>query len=238
MRIESLTFDIIDQDISGLAVKVIQGASVSGVVVVESENKSGLAKFSGLQFRAYVTNPAGGPGGLGSTASSPIAPDGSFQLTGLPGGIVNFMLDGLTTPLAIKGFNIVRIERDGVAMRERNVEIKEGEQLTGVRVVLTYGNATLRGVVNVENGVMPNGARFYVRIAKPGESLSNLPQPQVDARGHFLIDGLPAGAYDVYASVSGTGQTPPRTVKREVSVQDGGITDIALTIDMSSSPKP
>jgi len=236
LRVETLTFDIIDQDLSGLTVKLVQGASVSGVVVLDSENKAALAKLSELQLRAYVTNASGGPG-MGSTASSPIAPDGGFLLTGLPAGTLNIMLGSLTTPFPPKGFNVARIERDGAALTA-SFEIKEGEQLTGVRVVLAYGNATLRGVVNLENGTLPNGARIYVRLAKPGEKLSNLPSPQVDARGRFMIEGLAPGTYEVHASVGGAPEMQPRMIKREVSIQDGVITDITLTVDMSPLPKP
>ena len=40
LRAETLNFDIIDQDISGVVVKLVKGATVSGVVVVETEDKS------------------------------------------------------------------------------------------------------------------------------------------------------------------------------------------------------
>jgi 5-hydroxyisourate hydrolase-like protein (transthyretin family) len=237
-RIETLTVDIIDQDVSGLSVKLVQGASVSGVVVLESENKAALAKFRQLQLWAYVTDPGAiMSNGMGSSSASPIAPDGTFLLGGLPGGIVHFNLSGVTTSVPANGFSIARVERDGVAV-ERTVEIREGEQLTGIRLVLAYGSGSLRGVVNIENGELPNGARFFVRLARPGEKLSNIRQPQVDARGHFLIDGLPAGTYDIFASVTGTSQGQARNVKREVSVQDGSITDITITIDMTAPPKP
>ena len=235
LRVESGTFDVIDQDLTGLTFKLIQGASVSGVVVLESENKSALANFSNIQLRAFVTN-ASGVGGIGSSSQSIIAPDGGFLLAGLPGGTVNIMFTGTpTNPFASKGFNLARIERDGIATRERTIEIKEGEQLTGVRLVLGYGTATLRGVVKLENGTLPNGAVIYVRIANPGEKLSNLRAPQVDARGHFLIENLVPGVYELHASVGG-GQMPARLVKRDVSVQDGVITDVTITIDMSAPP--
>ncbi|HEU5131160.1 MAG TPA: carboxypeptidase regulatory-like domain-containing protein, partial [Pyrinomonadaceae bacterium] len=131
LRIESGTFEIIDQDLTGLTFKLIQGASVSGVVVLETENKSALAKFSEIQLRAYVTNERG-VGGIGSTSQSLIAPDGSFRLAGLPGGTMNIMFGGTPrNPYASKGFNLARIERDGIAVKERTIEIKEGEQLTG-----------------------------------------------------------------------------------------------------------
>jgi len=238
MRVETTTFDILDQDLTGLSVKLVQGASVSGVVVVDGDNKAGIAKLPELQMRAYVTNPGtGAAGGLGSSTSSPIAPDGSFLLTGLPAGMMNFMLSALNNPFPVRGFNVIRIERDGVPL-SRNLEVKEGEQVTGIRVVLAYGNATLRGVISLENGVLPIGARFFIRITKSGQNLSNLRPPQVDARGHFLIEGLPAGTYEVHASVAGVPGIPPQGVMREVSVQDGVITDMAITIEMPTPPKP
>jgi len=234
MRLETVTFDVIDQDISGLTLKVVPGASVSGVVVVEGDNKAAIAKFPELQLRGYVTNPTGS-GGLGSSATSPIAPDGSFLVQGLPGGALYFNVNGLSSPYSTKGFLILRLERDGVPV-QRGIEIKDGEQLTGVRVVLGYGTGKLRGVVNLENGVLPNGARFYVRIHKLNQLLSMRP-PEVDARGHFLIEDLPAGVYEIQAGV--TGVTPvPRTVKREFSVQDGVTTDITITIEQSQTPNP
>jgi hypothetical protein len=235
MRVENLSFDVIDQDLSGLTVKLVQGATVSGAVVLESESKAALAKFSQLQMRTYVTNPTGGGGGLGSSATSPIAPDGSFLVQGLPGGVLHFTLGTLNSPIPAKSFIIARIERDGVSL-QRGIEIKDGEQLTGVRVVLAYGTGKLRGVMNLENGVLPNGARFFVRILKSGQLLTLRP-PEVDARGHFLIEDLPAGVYEIHAGVMGLPQTP-RVVKREFSVQDGVTTDIAITIEQPQTPKP
>ncbi len=231
-RLETFTFEVLDQDISGLTLKLVLGASVSGVVVVEGDNKAGIAKFPELQLGAYVSNPTGG-GGLGSTGRSPIAPDGSFLVQGLPGGMLNFNVGGVSIPYSTRGFSIARIERDGVRM-ERGIEIKDGEQLTGVRVVLAYGTGKLRGVVNLENGPAPNGARFYVRVFKSGQPLSNFRPPEVDARGHFLIEDLPAGVYEIQAGVTGF----PQTVKREISVQDGATTDITITIEQPQTPKP
>lgn len=237
LRPENLTFEIIDQDLNGLTLKLVQGASLSGVVVLESENKAALAKFPHLQLHAFVTD-SSGIGGYGSSAQSTIGPDGSFLLAGLPGGTVRIMLGGNpTNPFSPRGFSIPRIERDGVAGPGSGFEIKEGEQLTGIRVVLAYGTATLRGVANVENGTLPDGARFYVRLARPGEKLSNLRVPQVDARGHFLIENLVPGVYEVHVSVGGGGMQQ-RNTKREVSLQDGVTTDITITIDLSAPAKP
>jgi hypothetical protein len=231
LRLETVSFDIIDQDISGLTLKLVPGASLSGIVVLEGENKAGIAKFPELQVRGYVTNPTGG-GGLGSSSSSPIAADGSFLLQGLPGGTLNFNLWGIKAPYVPKGFIVSRIERDGVQL-QRGIEIKDGEQVTGVRVVVAYGNGKLRGVVNLDTGVVPDGARFFVSIFKSGLLLATR-QPQVDSRGHFLIEDLPAGVYEISAAIHGLPKLP-KAVKREVSIQDGVTTDVTITLEV---PKP
>jgi 5-hydroxyisourate hydrolase-like protein (transthyretin family) len=233
-RAEPLTFDVIDQDVSGVVVRLTKGASVSGVVAFESDDKTMFAKLSELQLRGYVANPSGGIA-MGASASSPIGADGSFRFGGLPGGTLSFNLGSLNSPYPPKGVNIVRLERDGV-IAARGIEIKDGEQLTGIRVVLALGNATLRGLVKIENGSLPEGARIFIRVSKPGEPNSSVRPSQVDARGHFLIEGLPAGAYDIIASILGTVPMPPRTVKREVAVADNMVTDVTLTIDMSAPP--
>jgi protocatechuate 3,4-dioxygenase beta subunit len=241
MRVETgHGLDIIDQDVNGVTVKLVPGTSLSGVVVIESENKAVLAKLSELQMMAFTVNTKPNNGALNSSARSPIGPDGSFKLTGLSGGNMRMGMSTIANGYPPKGLSIARIERDGEEMSWlQGIDMKDGEQLTGLRVVLKYGDATLRGVVNVENGELPPGSRIYVRLTKPGEKLSNFRSAQVDARGHFLIEGLPAGTYEVYATVYVTLQTqPPRTAMREVSVQDGVTTDVTLTIDMTPPQKP
>lgn len=239
MRLETLTFDIIDQDLSGLSVKLIKGASVSGFVTIDTEDKTVLAKFSELQLRAYVADPtAGSGGGMSSSASSPIGPDGSFHLIGLPGGTASLNLGSMNGPFPPKGISLARVEREGVSL-PRGIELREGEQLTGLRVVLTYGTATIRGVVKLENGTLPEGAKIFVRLTKTAEQVSNLAMLTADERGHFLMEGIQAGVYQIHASIGGPRPVlPPRMVKREITIQDGATTEITLTIDMSAPTKP
>jgi hypothetical protein len=167
---------------------------------------------------------------MGSSATSPIAADGSFSLTGLPGGTANLNLSaGVMSPFPPKGMNITRVEREGVGT-SRTLEIKEGEQVTGVRVIVSYGTGVIRGVVKVENGSLPEGARIFLRLMKGNEMVNTMRPPQVDARGRFLIDGLVAGTNEVMASAAG------QQNKREVIVQDGVTADVIITIDMTAPP--
>lgn len=206
--------------------------------MLEPENPAALAKLPEVQLNAYVTGANGVTSASGS-AASPIAADGSFLLNGLPGGLANLQLSSKTSSTPPRGFVITRIEREG-AVQSRGIPIREHEQLTGVRVVLSYGTATLRGVVEIENGTLPPAARIYLSIVKPGERRENLNlrPPPVDARGRFLIEGIPAGTYEVWATVAGVPQDMFRRAKREVTVQDGVITDLTLTIDMNPPQKP
>jgi 5-hydroxyisourate hydrolase-like protein (transthyretin family) len=226
-RVDAVAFDIVDQDVSGLVIKVVRGASLSGNVLLDGEDKNAFSKLLELQVQAYVSNPQRRPS-FGQ--SGPIGPDGSFHLGGLEAGTANFSLDGPGDRNQSKGFTISRVERDGLVL-PRGFEIKEGEQVTGLRVIVSYGNATLRGVVAFENGPLPAGGGIIVRVQKPGETGSNL-QISVDARGHFIIEGLPGGLYEltVIVSLPGAKQRPP--VKQQVSLQDGVVTDVTVSVDL------
>lgn len=236
MRMQNVSFDIVDQDVAGLTIKLSKGGSLSGVVVVESEDKTAFEKLTKLQLRAFVSTPTG----FGGSASSLISPDGSFRLGGLQPGTVTIMLAIPTapTPVPPPGFNISRIERDGVAV-QGNVELKDSEHITQLRIVITHGNATLRGVVKTEDGSPPDKAQIFVKLSKPGEITTVIRPVQADARGHFLFEGIASGVYELTAQIWVPGMAQRKTTKREVSVQEGVANEIVVTIDLSApAPKP
>ncbi|HEX5885462.1 MAG TPA: hypothetical protein VFY67_13055 [Pyrinomonadaceae bacterium] len=236
VRAETLSFDVVDQDVSNLTVRLTKGASLTGVIVMESEDKAAPEKLSQFQLRAYVMGRSGG--GMGNSTMSAIAPDGSFRLAGLPGGTVEMQLGSRIGPFQPKGFSITRIERDGAAAPPRGLEIKDGEQVTGLRVVVSHGNGTIRGVVKVENGSLQQGNRIFVRLTKLGEH-TGLQPPPLDARGHFLIEGLPPGGYEILAQIIDRGGTQRvRPVRREVNVQNGVVTDVVITLDVGTTSQP
>jgi protocatechuate 3,4-dioxygenase beta subunit len=231
LRADTMLFDVIDQDVTGITVKLQKGGSVSGIVVLESEDKTAMAKLRELQLRGFVMSPPGN----GLNAVSNIGPDGSFRLGGLPNGQVVISLSSAIGAMPYKGFVVSRIEREGVPAR---IEIRDGEQVTGVKIIIAYGNASIRGVVTLENGTLPEGVRVMVRLTKAGDN-GNVRPPPVDSRLHFFMDGIPPGVYDVSAMLIGPRgplRLPP--VKREVSLIEGVVTDVALTVDLSTLPKP
>jgi hypothetical protein len=235
-RVDSLWFDVIDQDVTGLTVRLIKASSVSGMVVLEPEDKKAFGKLTELQLRGYITAPSGSPVAA-QTNLSEIGPDGSFRLQGLSPGQLNMWLTaemGMNTP---KGFSVVRVEHNGVVMPR--LEIKDGDQLTGVKLVVSYGTASVHGSVKIENGTLPEGARMMARLFKPGVPPTNVGASQVDARGQFLIEGIPAGVYELSVMVFAQNLKTPPTAKREINVQDGVMNEVSITIDLTTlQPKP
>jgi hypothetical protein len=235
-RVVPSTFDVVDHDVTGLTVKLTSGVSISGFVILENGDKAALAQLLQMQLRAFGVLSLEGGATFASSAMSPLGPDGSFQLSGLPPGTLNLALVAFASPLPPKGFTMTRIERDGVVL-PRGLEVKDGDQLVNVRVFFSFGTATLRGVVTVENGPLPDKGRVFVRVTKPGDTASNLRPAIVDQRGHFLMDGLPAGTYELHTVVNLPGLTP-RTIKREVTLQDGQTTEVTINVDSSEPVKP
>jgi hypothetical protein len=179
--------------------------------------------------------PAGGGGG---GRVSTIGTDGSFRMGGLPPGTANFGLSSPTSGLQ-SGFMISRIEREGIVQPRSGIEIKAGEQITGVRIVLTYGSGIVRGSVKLDNGPLPSGIQLMVRLIKTGDTSYAMRPQSVDARGYFVFEGVPAGTYEV--NLMGSipllrGRLP--SVKQSVTVTDGATTEVQLVINTDPDAPP
>lgn len=237
MRADSVTFDIIDSDVSGLTIRLMKGASISGVVVLEPEDRKAFAKLTELQLRGFVSTPQGSAG-MGSTTFSAIGADGTFRLPGLAPGQLNLWLTaqmGMTQP---KGYTLLRVEHNG-AILPRGLEVKEGDQLTGVRIFVAYGTASIHGVVKIENGPLPENTRLIARLFKAGTPPTGVASAPVDARGQFLMEGVATGVYQVQVSVFAPGQKQA-TFTRDVNVQEGVVNEVSVVVDLTppQQPKP
>ena len=120
----------------------------------------------------------------------------------------------------------------------RGLELKEGDQLTGVRVVIAYGTASVHGTVKIENGVLPEGGRLFARLLKPGTPPAQVASSQVDARNQFLLEGIPPGVYELSVMVFAPNTRTQVNAKREISVQDGVVNEVSITVDLTEQPKP
>src|SRR5262249_53499668 len=182
---EPVICEITDGAIDGVEVKLQQGSSISGTIVIEGANDPAvMAKLSQVSI-----------GGFSKSRQSVILPregsrinaDGGFRIAGVRPGRIYFALGG--DPKA-GGFAIKRIERDG-ALAQDGIEIGPGENLSNVRVIVGHGNLTLRGEVKVIGGSLPPHIGIYVNLNRVNESESGSTLGAfVDGRGQFMFQNL------------------------------------------------
>jgi hypothetical protein len=235
LRGDTINFEIVDQDVSGLVFRTSMGGSVSGSIVLEgSYDKAVQSKLAQMQVHTYVRSetPDGGYGKMSS-----INPDGSFRIGGLQAGVAQFQL-GAQGRTPAKGYVISRVERDGVTL-PRGFEIKSGEQISGLKIFVIYGSGIVRGTIKIENGTLPTDARLMVRLVKPEQPSAMA--STVDARGRFAIEGIPAGTYELWVNcyIPNSSTRPPSS-KQSVIVTEGAATELEVVLDLDPnvSPKP
>ena len=137
-----------------------------------------------------------------------------------------------------KPITISRVERDGV-VQPNGIQVQTGEHISGIRIVAAYSSGSIRGVVKVENGALPPSGHLVISLSKVGDSNETMGGgTAVDARGHFLIEGLAAGTYELTVFAYAAEWRRPRTSKQLVTVTDGAATEVMLTIDLTPPPIP
>jgi len=227
---EPISFEIVDADVTGLVVKVKRGASISGVVQIEGVSDRALAARLLSQVRIYgwveardKTSPPF------SQRPTPTGPDGGFRMPGLrPGKLrLGYMGDN------IKGLSLSRVELNSANVAN-GIDIAEGAQITGVRMVLTYGTGVITGQTSFLNGTPQPGSRVIAQARRPGEQTPGSfgRTVEVDARGFFRIEGLPPGEYEIFVRVFGAGRMQ-RSEPLTVSLADSAETRVTPVVDFN-----
>jgi protocatechuate 3,4-dioxygenase beta subunit len=230
---EAVKFEVTDADLSGLQIVLRRGATLSGVAVIEgTTDPKILARLSQLSVAVGVqANGLQVP----SFGDVRVAPDGSWRATGLRPGKARVYSASYPPPLNLV---LTRVERDGVPVQE--IEITPGANVPGVRVVFEYAGGRIRGQVKIENGPLPAGTRLGVSARRRGDEpgfgyMSH--GTLVDARGQFVIEGLPAGEYELTLEINLSAAPPPTlppTVKQTVSVANDMASEVTLTLDLNA----
>ena len=235
LRAEPVAFDVIDQEVTGLLIKTATGASLSGIVALEgTRDRNTVGALAPSWLSVHLRND-----GLRFTSSqsAQIKPDGSFRIGGLLAGNVSFSVGSWGPTGNAKAITISRVERDGV-VQPNGIQVQTGEHISGIRIVAGYSSGSIRGVVKMENGALPPSGHLVISLSKVGDSNETMGGgTAVDARGHFLIEGLAAGTYEMTVSAFvPEWRRRPRTSKQLVTVTDGAATDVMLTIDLTPPP--
>jgi len=229
-RADPLTFEIIDRDLSGLEIKTRKAASLAGIVVDSSDGKPVTPKRNDLMIFATVEEPSIQYDGGKAVR---VQPDGSFTIRGLIAGRIRLTL-GETGHTLMKEFDTVSIEQNGMS-QPGFINVKDGEQIVGLRVVVKRPKLTgaIRGQVKFENGEPPPTARILISVSLVEESSTKSQRlssgsPEVDARGHFLVEELVAGTYEVNVTIFGTGKYDSAT--QQVTVAENTVSEVTLTV--------
>jgi protocatechuate 3,4-dioxygenase beta subunit len=220
-------FDVSDGDVSGVDIKVHLGATISGIAVVE--NNFDPAVTSLLQTLSLVAFSNAKVGAL-SFSRSQISADGRFSFSGLAPGKVQINVVGFPTPP--KGLTLVRTEVDGIEQRE-GIEVSAGGQIAGVRLVFAYGAGSIRGEVRAESGVLPTGLTLVIVNSASGGARRF--SSGVDERGHFVVESVPPGAYEMSVMTVGPDRTPATytPVPRTVNVESGPV-QVTLVVNFAA----
>ncbi|MDQ5838567.1 MAG: carboxypeptidase-like regulatory domain-containing protein, partial [Acidobacteriota bacterium] len=145
-------------------------------------------------------------------------------------------------------FKLLRTELNGVP-QPRGIPVATGQQLNGVRLVAAYADGIVEGTVKIQNGTLAPGARVFARLVPVGQQQggrgANLGAASVDSRGHFIIENVPAGGYNLIVSVlnqqgrrGGQRQPSPVTTQQQVNVGEGQVSNVNVTLDLGQNQTP
>jgi hypothetical protein len=244
---EAAEFEVTNDNVSGVEVKAFTGASVSGFVVIEGAGAAAGNQFQSINIVPFVTRPRDANSGSGIRSGfSPVRAkaDGSFVIKGIQAGRVSFWLFGAPGDLRIK-----RIERDGVEIKDA-IEVKPGERVTGVRIVIYRVMSRLRGQFQIAGGPLPDDWQLVVSASRPasaGEANSEARTPVsydwgsgqavVDEKGRFVIERLSPGEYDLSIGLStpiaGGGRQTRSILNQRVIVRENDDTPVKISIDLN-----
>jgi hypothetical protein len=160
-------------------------------------------------------------------------------IEGLPPGKVTLDLSGYSGPES-EGFSTTRIEYNG-PVPNRRIELTAGQSVSGVKIYVTFGSGAIRGQVKVEGGTLPAEAFLYISVNRQGGPVQF--SGQVDARGRFLIKGIPPGNYEVVLRLLSLGSLQlPRGFQRQqrqtITLVDGVDTEVLFNVDLSGKDVP
>ncbi|MBC7928952.1 MAG: carboxypeptidase regulatory-like domain-containing protein [Rubrivivax sp.] len=227
---EAAPFEVTDADVKGIVVKLRRGSSARGVVTIEGvSDRATAARLMGsvrlygfVEARSEIMVQSG-------VRPVAVGADGSFRFTGLRPGKLRINAGG-----EMKGLTVSRVELSG-ASASGGIDIVEGAQVAGVRVVLAYGSGVVRGQLSFTNGTLPAGARVFAHARRVGAGNEERGgrSAEVDARGRFVIEGLAPGEYEIRAQVysnAGVYQSDAQ----HASLAENGDMNVALTLDLSA----
>jgi uncharacterized protein (DUF2141 family) len=176
-------------DIDGLALTLAPGGTIGGVIRFEGVGGPMAAEMSKVRIGLGPVEPMFTGRGTTLTES-----DGTFRVSDVPPGR---QVLRISPP---KGWTVRSATLDGRDITEEILDVKAGQTITGIEVLLSDRGAQIGGAVKADGDAVGSTVVIF-----PADSDQWVPQSrrirvaQVDREGRYSIDGLPAGDYLIAA---------------------------------------
>jgi hypothetical protein len=180
-------------DIDGLVIVTGSGGTVRGHVA--SDDGTPVPGVDRLVVRARPLAWAARFSTLGSSGNGRVNADGTFELKAVVGPV------GLSIGTLTGDWTLKSVELNGHNLADDPIDVRHGQTVNGVRVVLTNRPTHLRGALLDEQKQPADGTVvvFPEETSRWREDSRTVRAARPDQRGEFLIKGLPAGRYLIAA---------------------------------------
>jgi protocatechuate 3,4-dioxygenase beta subunit len=202
---EPVLCEITDGDVDGVEVKLQLGGSIGGEVIIDGANDpialAAQAKLSRISIECVSKDTQGV--GL-QRWTTRVKADGSFRIGSVRPGKIYLYLEQMPSS-GVFWLNRVELGGQGERIISDGLQIGPGENVSNVRVIISYGRITLRGEVKIIGGDLPPHMRIYPYIYRLNNSKPesrNTKSAFVDARGQFAFSNLIPGEYEIRLGVA------------------------------------
>lgn len=251
---DTLTIEVKKENLTGLEIKLRRGSTISGMATIEGTNDpETIAKLSQTFLGASVSAAQPDTARLdaiskGADLTAPgftvgqISADGSFRISGVKPGKATITTFGLTGP---SDFKLSRVEIGGVEV-SNGIDIKAGDNITGVRLVFALVTGVIKGKVVISGGKLPDGTYIKVRVYRSGTDVAASDDwdddVEVDANGNFFVGKLEAGSYDIEVSaerINDDSDGTPKlgSTKQTVIVTTNAPAEAIITLEIKKTDK-
>jgi len=180
-------------DVEGLRLVPAVPSTITGKVSIDPAS-AGSLKLDTVRLMTTPKDPSDMSFAISQPSPQPVKPDGTFELKSLQGTLT---LNLLQAP----NWMLKSLKRNGAELLENGMEVRVGEDLDNLEVVITDRLPELSGSVADERGrpvLEFTTIAFPQQPAQPGSmARSSIGRPDQD--GRFKIRPLRAGSYYIVA---------------------------------------
>jgi hypothetical protein len=196
---EPVMCEVANSNLQGIEIKLRNGGSIEGVVVIEDPTDPAMSEKIG-KIMCLFSSVEDRPGELRSPYYKHfhVAPNDSFKIEGTPKGRILFQTFNPNS----SGSSLIRIERGGAPLPGDSIEIGAGEHISNLRLVTSTPDLSLPGAIKVVGGALPSDLALYIYASRLDGARGGARPAQVDARNHFVIQYLSPGEYELRLEIA------------------------------------